>query len=224
MATTDQAVVVGCDGSRSSDEALVCAVDEAQRRGAPLRLVHSVGAMTYGPSEFGGSQVAASDVRAAGERVLDRARSLVQERAPDLAVSTAVHTEQSATAALTEEGARAALVVVGSHGRGGFAGLVLGSTSASVAAHARCPVVVVRGADGAAPGPSAGRVVVGVDGSPVSDDALRFAVEAAVERGSGLTAVLAWSPPWVQGAEGLGPAPTTTPTWSSGRPTSWSGP
>ena len=79
--------------------------------------------------------------------------------------------------------------MVGSRGLGGFAGLLLGSVGAAVAAHAACPVVVVRGA---ADAQQDGPILVGVDGSPQSDAALAFAVEAAVARRAPLRAVHAW--------------------------------
>ena len=80
------------------------------------------------------------------------------------------------------------MIVVGSRGLGGFSGLLLGSVGVQLAAHAGCPVVVVR-RDGRADGPEAGRVVVGVDGSHDADRAMRFAFEQASFRGVGLTAV-----------------------------------
>ena len=86
------------------------------------------------------------------------------------------------------------MVVVGSHGRGGFARLMLGSSSAAVAAHATVPVVVTRGTsmDGAW---RAGPVVVGIDGSEVSESAIDFAFSSAAVRRAGLVAVHAWAQP-----------------------------
>jgi nucleotide-binding universal stress UspA family protein len=86
------------------------------------------------------------------------------------------------------------VVVVGHRGLGGFTGLLVGSVGVQVAAHAAGPVVVVR-PHSAAAGASAGRVVVGIDGSPLSRAALGFGFEAAARRGVGLTAVHAWTEP-----------------------------
>jgi Universal stress protein family len=71
-------------------------------------------------------------------------------------------------------------------------------TSLQVATHATCPVVVVRSVDYVEPGPDAGRVLVGVDGSDSSSAALEFAFEEASLRGCGLTAIYAWEVPSFQ--------------------------
>lgn len=84
----------------------------------------------------------------------------------------------------------AARLVVGNRGHGGFADLLLGSTSVAVSAHAHCAVVVVRG-NVVAEAP----VVAGVDGSPASLQALRFAVEQAASRAVALRVIRAWNPP-----------------------------
>ena len=112
----------------------------------------------------------------------------VAEVAPDVEVSQEVMAGMPA-ALLVALSAEAQLAVVGQRGLGGFAGLLLGSVGAAVAAHAACPVLVVRGATDP---PQDGPVVVGVDGSPQSDAAVAFAVEAAAARGVSLRAVHAW--------------------------------
>jgi nucleotide-binding universal stress UspA family protein len=98
--------------------------------------------------------------------------------------------EGGAAKVLIGESGHAALLVVGNRGAGGFAGLVLGSVAVQVAAHATCPVLVVRGAARAGD-----PVVVGVDGSPTSTDAIRFAADEAAWRQVPLLAVHSWTAP-----------------------------
>lgn len=63
---------------------------------------------------------------------------------PDVTIERSVLPEDPAKALLDAAGADASLLVVGSRGRGGFRGLLLGSTSQKVMHHAECPVMVVR--------------------------------------------------------------------------------
>jgi nucleotide-binding universal stress UspA family protein len=81
--------------------------------------------------------------------------------------------------------------------RGGFAALMVGSVAVALAAHAKCPVIVVRGSGPGGSGrggsvPVEGPVVVGVDGSEGSEAALAFAYEAAATRQVPLVAVHTW--------------------------------
>lgn len=113
------------------------------------------------------------------------------ERARAVAPSVDVTQGVVAGAPLTvlEAQSRAAeLVVVGSRGMGGFVGLVVGSTAVYLAAHGRCPVLVVR--ERAEPD---GPIVLGVDGSPAGAAAVDFAFAEAALRGVGLVALHAWT-------------------------------
>ncbi|MFC7658960.1 universal stress protein [Pseudonocardia benzenivorans] len=182
-------VVVGVDGSEAAAGAVRWAAQEAARRHLPLRLVAAVdwavpagiGAVDLQPEIFRDA------IEAAAQEWLAHARAVAEDVAPELGTETEVRGGVPA-AVLHQESETAELLVVGNRGVGGFAGLFAGSVSIAAAASAHCPVVVVRGT----PMPD-GPVVVGVDGSPVSEPALSFAFTAASARGSGLVAVHAWS-------------------------------
>jgi nucleotide-binding universal stress UspA family protein len=191
--TTPGPVVVGVDESGSS-AALRWAVDEARRRSTRLGIVHAL----EGNSEafIRANPVFAAAERRAAEQVLDTAAATARAMAPGLDVRPVLGAGPPGVALLARAPG-AELLVLGSRGRGGFTGLLLGSTSLHVAMHASGVVVVVRAVDRVSTGPSAGRVVVGVDGSPSSDCALRFAFARAQHRGLGLTALRAWPSPAV---------------------------
>ncbi len=191
-ATADAPVLVGVDGSGQAMDAVRWGAREALACGAPLRLLTAFGWMPVLDAEDPlRSPHAGHALREAAERDLAAARQEAERLAPGLEVVTEL---RAATPAglLVDGSAWARMVVVGHRGAGGFATLVLGSVGAAVAAHAACPVVVVRGAGDGAAAPATGPVVVGVDGSPVSEAALGFAVDAAVRRGVPLVAVHAW--------------------------------
>jgi len=104
-----------------------------------------------------------------------------------VAVSTEV-VDAPAVSALLDIARTAALVVLGARGHGPVHGLLLGSVTRHVTQYASCPVVVVRGqAD-----PRQNRLLVGVDGSPNSQDALGFAMEHAARLEAPVTAVYGW--------------------------------
>ena len=187
-------IVVGVDGSESAQEALDWAAAEASAMHRPLRIVHGfiwplmrvpLGAASAGP-EDGGFQAVA-------DRVLADAESRARSVAPDVKVTSEL-VVAAAAPALLRQAHDAELVVVGSRGLGGFAGLLVGSVGVAVAAHAPCPVVIVRSRPDVPP--AVGRVVVGADGSELSAAAIEFAFQAAARRGVSLTAVRAWTPPF----------------------------
>jgi nucleotide-binding universal stress UspA family protein len=137
-----QRIVVGVDGSEGSLRALRWAADEARRRSAELDVVlawhlpHTgVYRQVVGYLDLGLFEKEA-------QAILDRATAEAKATGVGLVESIFVH-DGSPSRALREAARDADLVVVGSRGRGGFAGLLLGSVSQQVAVHAPCPVVIV---------------------------------------------------------------------------------
>jgi nucleotide-binding universal stress UspA family protein len=137
-------VVVGIDGSPTSERAIGYAFAQASSRGLGLTVVHAWW------MEFVEGVITSTSSEEQWERMGQEQRVLVsealagwREKYPD--VNVREHVVRSLPAeALVGESAGAELVVVGSRGRGGFAGLLLGSVSHSVMQHAHCPVAVVR--------------------------------------------------------------------------------
>lgn len=168
-------LVVGIDGSPASLEAVDWAADEALWHDVPLHLLHAV------VTDHGTADLAA----VASERA--------RKSAPAVRLSSEVVYEEAASA-LVGRGRNAYALVLGSRGLGDLAGLLLGSVSLAVAAHADCPVVVVRG--GAEHRESRfGNVVVGVEEGEGSGTAVEFAFREAHVRRCRLMAVHAWSVP-----------------------------
>lgn len=126
-------IVVGVDGSPGAQHALAWALEEARLREADVRLLHALAAT---PTDY------PEDGLALLSRVLETAGG-----APPGVEVERVARFGSAVGLLVEESAEAALIVVGTRGRGGFAGLVLGSVSQQTVQHAKCPVVVVPAGD-----------------------------------------------------------------------------
>ncbi len=140
MADPAPRIVVGIDGSPPAARALDWAIGEAQRRGASL---HLVAAWLY-PMALGYAFTSTvSDVRQSAQDAIDHALAHVDEVAPGIA-ATGETMEQQPAPALVAASEGADLLVVGSRGRGGFEGLLMGSVSQYCTRHATCSVVVVR--------------------------------------------------------------------------------
>jgi len=187
-----EVIAVGFDESEASLAAVDWAAAEAHRRGASLLVVTVVDlpqtsgsylefAAEVPPRVYGVAQRLATSASRRAERILTPER-----------VTTAV-SDGSAAAHLIKASESAALVVLGNKHRTALGSLTSGSVSFPVAAHAHCPVVLVP-----APGEHAGAgrgIVVGVDGSHSSAQALRVAGDLAARTDQDLTIVSAWEIP-----------------------------
>ncbi len=132
-------VLLGIDGSPASEAATAWAFEEASRRGVPLIALHAWSDVGVFPI-FGMDW---RDYQGQGEEVLAERMAGWQERYPDVHVSRRLVCDTPAHW-LLQESRGAQLVVVGSHGRGGFGGMRLGSVSTALAQSATVPVIVVR--------------------------------------------------------------------------------
>lgn len=132
-------VLVGIDGSPASELATAIAFDEASRRGVDLMALHAWSDVEV--LELAGLDWSA--VKSEAERNLAERLAGWQERYPDVTVHRLVECDRPARQ-LIEKSEAAQLVVVGSHGRGGLNGALLGSVSNAVVHSVRMPVIVAR--------------------------------------------------------------------------------
>lgn len=146
--TAPGAVVVGVDGSDGSRAALEYGLDEAARRGVPLRAL-----MAYaGPDVWTTADGVLPDARVLHDAAAQEVRAIVDEivaarRARSAPEPPAVEAEIAmgpASTVLIHHSQGAAVLVVGHRGRGGLASRIIGSVGLSAVIHAECTVVVVR--------------------------------------------------------------------------------
>ena len=133
-------MLLGVDGTVASERATALAFNEAARRGVDLIALHAW-------TDVGIPPMLATDwwhdVQNQAREVLAERLAGWQEKYPDVHVDRRVVCDVPAHA-LTAESRYSQLVVVGSHGRGGFAGMLLGSVGSAVAHASDAPVIVVR--------------------------------------------------------------------------------
>jgi nucleotide-binding universal stress UspA family protein len=153
MAEPRRRIVVGIDGSDESRSALEWAVAEARLRDASVLAIHAymIPPLLMAPEPVSAGPPTIPDADLV-ERLEKGARALVDEevgRVEDDGVTVEGRVVSGAAAdALLQAARDADMLVVGTRGRGGFSGLLLGSVSQQLPPHAPCPVVVVpRGKD-----------------------------------------------------------------------------
>ncbi len=194
-----QRIVVGVDGSAGSIAAMTWAADTAARVGATIVPVVAWEYPTLALLPFpAGMPVPPVDAMQADSEV--RAEVLVEAAlasAPAVEVADPIVRQGSPGKVLCDVTDPADLLVVGSRGLGSVKGVLLGSVSAHCATAAPCPVAVIPVADeGDEPiaHVANGVILVGVDGSPSSDDAVRWADAWAPEDAT-LTLIHVWNVP-----------------------------
>jgi nucleotide-binding universal stress UspA family protein len=186
---TTRRVVVGVDSSDNSTRAARWAAQEAAGRGVPLTVVHAVHLPTSGAARPLEPPEYASRIRAEGAKLLEQVAGNLRAEFPKLQVDIEL-SDLSAARTLNTLSLESALIVTGTRGHGGFAGMLLGSVSRRLAAHAHCPLVVVRGEQ---PEDMLNEVVLGVEPGQ-KESAIRYAFAAAQRYGATLHAVRAWQP------------------------------
>lgn len=178
-------IVVGVDGSEGSNTALGWAIEAARRLPAPVTAV-------FGLSPWASVLFAVPPFDADESRKLLRTRFQEEWCAP-LVEAGIKHEKrfvrESPASALLEAADQvgASVIALGSHGHSRWSPHLLGSVTAKVLHHASCPVVVVPHPP--AQGSPSGRMVVGIDGSPASRRALRWAAARAPALGRYVQAV-----------------------------------
>lgn len=223
-----QVVLLGADGSPASLRGLEWAVGAAKRLGWPIHVATAYALPTFSAASIDGGYAALDDsaIAQGAQSVLDEAVARV--KAAGVPVTSSLETGD-AVAVLVDLSREAGLAVVGTRGRGGFADRVLGTVSSALPAHSYCPTVVVPSGTARRGGMGLDReavdseprslmpvekIVVGVDGSPAAEIALRQAAKQARLWGAELTVIggvpinvgsgaLAWLPAVVDRAQVL---------------------
>ncbi|MFJ9907642.1 universal stress protein [Streptomyces sp. NPDC101152] len=197
-------ITAALNGSPESLTAAAWAAREALLRDLPLHLVHAVGKPPYAP--LGGAprpSLSPAQQISRADEVLREAEAVILRQYPGLRITTDRLAEEPVPALLGAAG-EADLVVLGSRGRGGVAGFLVGSVAQEVVGGSRGPVVLVRGGlhpederqpgafgSGAAPFRD---VVLGLNSAAPNDTVIEFACEAASQRGARLRVVHGRSP------------------------------
>ena len=201
---TVKPLVAATDGSDESLRAVEWAAGEAMLRGAPLQIVAAASPPPRLLNLMGrpDSDFVAGLIGEERDRALAAAAARAAELAPGLRINT-VPLASPPAQAVTESGSGASMLVLGAHGTGALGSIALGSVSWYAAAHASCPVVIVRGEIAAVHR----EIGVGIGDLDASADPLTFAFEEASLRKAGLIAVHAWHIPLAAISRAGSPSP-----------------
>ena len=184
-------VVVGVDGSEEAIQAALWAAAQVKQTDGSLRVVCAYPTASYSAAALDGGFAVIDD-----ESLRQGALSAAEEAAALVRQETGVESEVVAligdpAVVLTDMSRSVDMIVIGSRGGGGFADRLLGAVSATVPAHAKCPVVMVPQHKSGKPFIPIDRIVVGSDGSDQASQALFKAVDMASDWNAELTAVVA---------------------------------
>lgn len=186
----DGRIVVGIAGTAESRTALDWALRRAESRGSEVSAVY-----VADPAQAEGREPIAAAGREHGSVVLAREAFHVEAKAPHVRFASEVRSGRPVETLLSES-SHADLIVLGAHSREDGTRFLRRSPAIELAGRARCAVAVI-------PHARAGRhgVVLGVDGTPESSEAARFAADDAVASGEPLTVAYVWSVTevWVPG-------------------------
>jgi nucleotide-binding universal stress UspA family protein len=193
--TNHSGILVGVDGSPAARYAVDWAARDAAMRNVPLTLVHTVQPIgptlppLPAPPAFARWQVEHA------QTILDEAVEIARRSTPDGGPAK-IESEllfSPVVPSLVDLSKEAQMVVVGSRGRGPLTRSLLGSVSSSLIRHAHCPVAVIHDEDPLMPHPAEAPVLIGIDGSTVSELATAIAFQEASWRGVELVALHVWS-------------------------------
>lgn len=192
MKSMSDKIIVGFNGTDSSAEAVRWAADEARARNVALRVVSCFDFPSIaGDAGFGAGAVYDA-IRSTTETEAAAIRTSIGASHPDVSLTVDV-VPGPVTTVLLEGLDRDDLVVVGASSHDGAAAFWMGTTPRHLVHHSPCPVAVIRGsASRGAPD----RVIVGIDGSRASGEALRWAGDEADRHGVELVVVHAWDYPY----------------------------
>jgi nucleotide-binding universal stress UspA family protein len=183
-------IVVGIDGSDAAIDAARWAAKEAVHQDVQLRIVHVI-PVADGSTD---SPVAYPAEKDYAESSLRAACLAVESTGLPVKIDTAVLCGD-VDSTLIDESKSASMICLGSVGIGRVANMVLGSTAATLAEYARCPVAIIRRTDDG-PLPAAGFVAVVVEDEPGNDEVMLWAMEEALVRRAPVLAlrVERWAP------------------------------